>query len=687
MKKSIALLSAITLMFGVISIAAASEYFTDVPSSSEFAKYVDHLAEENIVSGSGGMFYPSNNLSRGELTKIAVLAADLTLDTSGGQFFSDVAPSNPFYQYVQTAHNAGVINGYSDGTFRPDNPVSRGASAKIIVKAFNYSENLSNAPHFTDVPATHDFYTYIETAFNRGLIGGYGNGTFGPNDNIKRDQMAKIISLALGGPTITPNVTGDVVLNYMQNGFPSGTVDIFSTTENKVSYNLLNLDPLKSPYTYQGWLLVDGEYEKVGSDFNTDKDGDLVDQNGARITNEFSATSNIADGSKFQITIERGVSDVPEGPNVLVGSVDSDSVIYLNFPGDLPTIDGAMSVDGNDVTYSFADLPNLNAYDFEYEGWFVENGRYISTGKFQGLGNGLTQDKFTYPDTPGVEIEKVVITIEPKPDTDAGPYQVIAFQSKDNPFKEGDDTDEEEEGEQGEIPTSNGYSVYDGLTTDQTSLSLVYKTVMEVDEGEDVIVEAYSAADSVPDGALNAIVLKVSDLDGNPYGDLDFVATQLSGQQGELKDPDEMGDETGIYIAEYKADTGSSIATSSEEVIISISQDDPDDDEPIVPAIEVSFEQTRSTIIGTPKVMYVDIPQDAVVWDDNLNSSEQQDNLVVLSVVQDSRGALVEGLRGEMDLLTVGGSDIDTTPDEESGMYVFEIDIDNLIENKDLKNL
>lgn len=680
MKKRIAYISAIVLLVSMCTTAFASTYFSDVPSGSEFAKYIDHLAEKNIVSGSGGMYYPENNLSRGELTKIAVLSANMTLNTTGGQYFSDVPVTSPFYQYIQTAYNAEVISGFSDGTFRPDDSVTRGAGAKIIVNSFNYAETLTGAPHFNDVPASHNFYNYIETAFNRGLIGGYGNGKFGPDDNIKRNQMAKIISLALGGPTTPQAVTGDVVLNYSQTGIPSGTASIFSTTQNKVSFDFMNLDSLDGSYMYQAWLKVGSEYEKLGSQFDMNSNGDPADKQGARITNAFSADSNIEDGSEIIITLENAIYDQPEGATILRGNVDNDLTVYLNFPGDLPSQSAAMSVTGKNVTYKFSSLPNLGAYGFHYEGWFLINDSYVSTGTFQGT-NGSTSDNFTYLEEPGSDIQKVVISVEPVSDTSAQQFQITPYMSKVDPFSTGDSTDDEDDTTGNEIPSVDGYDVYDGLTTDQTSMSIVYRTVMEVDEDEDVIIEGYSAAEKIPDNGFNAIIFKVSDTDGNPYGGLEFVATQLSGQQGTLDDPQEMGNDTGIYLAAYQADTGSSISTSSEEVIISIAQDDRDDEDPVVPAIEVTFEQTRSTILGSPKTMEVDIPQDAVVWDDNLNSSDQQDTLIVLSIIHDNKGAVIDDLRSDMQLLTVGGSDIDTTPSEEGGIYIFEVDVEKIIDD------
>lgn len=684
MKKFLALFLSVAMWVVLIPGVGASTYFSDVPASHEFAKYIDHLAEENIVSGSGGKYYMDNNVSRGEIVKMTVLAAGISLDSSGDQLFSDVPPSNGFYSYIQTAAKNNIVSGYGDGTFGVDDKVTRGASTKIIVNAFGYEKDLSGAPHFDDVPASHTFYDFVETAYNKDLISGYGNRMFGVDDSITRGQMAKILSLALGGPAMddTEQVEGDVILKYGFNGFPTGTAEIFDTSPNKLSFEFNNLDPLSSDYIYEAWLYADGEYESMGR-FDMDEDGDLANKAGARITNEFEAETDIEDATKLMITIETEdeEGDMPSDTVIMDTNIDDDSMLYLDFPVNFPGYDGTVSVDGKDVTLTFNDLPNLNGLGFNYEGWFLDNGNYVSTGKFQGKGTGLTMDTFTYVDEPD-DIEKVIVSVEPMPDTDSDPFQIMPFMTGNNPFSGGDadDEEDEEEEENENIPTDGDYDVYDGLTSEQTDLSIVSRTQLIVDEDEDIIVEAYPAAKTVPDGSSNTIVIKVSDLDGDPISELDLVATQLSGTSGNLTDPEEL-DDTGVYLVNYDVDTGSDLATSTDEVIISISQEDKDEDEPDFPEIEVEFNQTKSSVVGAPKKMEIDIPFDMTVYDDNLNSSEQQDTMVVLTIVTDSRGYPVLDLRNDLELISVGGGDIDATPDEEGGIYPFEIDIDNIIDD------
>ena len=171
--------------------------FSDVQASDYFAVPVQYLACQGIISGySDGTFRPYNQTTRAQLAKIVVGGEGWAIDTTGGPHFTDVAAGSTFYSFVETAVNHGIISGYSDGTFRPSNPVTRGQLSKIIVGAQGWLVDLTGAPHFTDVAPASIFYPAIETAFNHGIISGYSDSTFRPGNPATRGQIAKIVYLA-----------------------------------------------------------------------------------------------------------------------------------------------------------------------------------------------------------------------------------------------------------------------------------------------------------------------------------------------------------------------------------------------------------------------------------------------------------------------------------------------------------
>jgi hypothetical protein len=175
--------------------------FSDVHPGDYFYEAVIYLACHGAISGySDGTFRPYNNTTRAQLCKIIVLAEGWPIDTSGGPHFSDVPPANPFYDYIETAYNHEIISGYSDGTFRWGNNVTRAQLSKIVVLAQQWPIDTYGGPHFSDVPPTDPFYGYIETAYNHNIISGYADGTFKPGNSATRGQIAKIVYLAVSNP-------------------------------------------------------------------------------------------------------------------------------------------------------------------------------------------------------------------------------------------------------------------------------------------------------------------------------------------------------------------------------------------------------------------------------------------------------------------------------------------------------
>ncbi|MEO6457842.1 MAG: S-layer homology domain-containing protein, partial [Chloroflexia bacterium] len=130
--------------------------------------------------------------------------------------FSDVPLDFWAYDFVEYLANRSVIGGYSDGTFRPNNSATRGQLAKIVVLGLNLTLPPPQSAHFADVQTNNPFYQYVETAFERGLIGGYPCGGpgepcdtqqrpyFRPNTNVTRGQIAKIVVLAAQWNLINP---------------------------------------------------------------------------------------------------------------------------------------------------------------------------------------------------------------------------------------------------------------------------------------------------------------------------------------------------------------------------------------------------------------------------------------------------------------------------------------------------
>ncbi len=123
--------------------------------------------------------------------------------------FIDVPADYRFYNEVMSLAGAEIIGGFSDGSFRPDDPVKRAQFAKIIMLAMGAHtdavEDVGNAT-FPDVPWVGDCYPfdYVEEAVDLGIIKGLNGGLFGPYDAITRAQLALMLVRAGGAALMTP---------------------------------------------------------------------------------------------------------------------------------------------------------------------------------------------------------------------------------------------------------------------------------------------------------------------------------------------------------------------------------------------------------------------------------------------------------------------------------------------------
>lgn len=154
----------------------------------------DHFAY--IIGYPDGTVQPGGQITRAEATTIFFRllteesrSANLT-KTNG---YTDVASDAWYNTAVSTMTKAGIVDGYPDGTFRPDAPITRAEMAKIISLFAKLDKSESR---FSDI-AGHWAEAYIRLAAGNGWIAGYPDGTFGPQRNITRAETATMINRVL----------------------------------------------------------------------------------------------------------------------------------------------------------------------------------------------------------------------------------------------------------------------------------------------------------------------------------------------------------------------------------------------------------------------------------------------------------------------------------------------------------
>jgi hypothetical protein len=146
-------------------------YFSDVRSDAWYGNEIEVLAGLGIVNGyPDGTYRPDDPITRAEFTAIAMRFAELVPE--GDNVFSDVSQDSWYYGLIVGATQYGWISGYPDGTFRPDDKISRAEVAKITNKLLERSAdedflkaNPDDLTHFTDIAEKDWYYNDVmETA-------------------------------------------------------------------------------------------------------------------------------------------------------------------------------------------------------------------------------------------------------------------------------------------------------------------------------------------------------------------------------------------------------------------------------------------------------------------------------------------------------------------------------------------
>ena len=152
-----------------------------------------------IIGYKDGTLQPYGTITRGEVATIFFrLLTDEARDKYWSQTndYSDCNSELWCNNAISTLSNMGIIDGYTDGTFRPYGKITRAQFAKIAVGFFETTREEYQG-YYSDVPENAWFTDYVEAASRVGLIQGFEDGTFRPNTNITRAQACVIVNRAL----------------------------------------------------------------------------------------------------------------------------------------------------------------------------------------------------------------------------------------------------------------------------------------------------------------------------------------------------------------------------------------------------------------------------------------------------------------------------------------------------------
>ena len=187
-------------MFTVHS-AQASGVFVDIPKQDEAFEEINYLVNLGVIKGyteKGKMYYkPNNNVTRGQAAKMVVVASGnkpLVIHTSS---FSDVKAGSELSGYVERAIQLGFFQTNTKGQFLPNKPLTRDEMSYVLTKAFKLdtSEYENSDSPFMDVSINHPYVTYVNTIYYNGVTKG-SNQKYNPNEQVTRKQFALFVARA-----------------------------------------------------------------------------------------------------------------------------------------------------------------------------------------------------------------------------------------------------------------------------------------------------------------------------------------------------------------------------------------------------------------------------------------------------------------------------------------------------------
>jgi len=207
--------SMLSATLGVANPAAANQ-----PQTTANANYGGSLGQSLLKTMLGGSSSRPQNPNtgvapaQGNNPAMGVLqptgtAAQLA---QGGVTFPDIQ-GNWARSFIEALAARGIIKGFPDGTFRPDEPVTRVQFAAMIRQAFQ-REPKRPATQFVDVPGTFWGFDAVQAAYRRGFLEGYPNNIFQPGQNIPRVQV--LVSLATGLELASPSQVANVLNTNFQ---------------------------------------------------------------------------------------------------------------------------------------------------------------------------------------------------------------------------------------------------------------------------------------------------------------------------------------------------------------------------------------------------------------------------------------------------------------------------------------
>lgn len=169
--------------------------FWDVPPDAAHAPGITAVAAAGITTGyHDNSFRPGQAVSRAQMASFLVRAEDRLTVSWAPPPFVDVPADDVHAGAIAAVAAAGITGGVSPGRYAPTQPVTRGQMASFLVRTAGWLQPVASPPPYRDVPADHVHAASIAAVAQAGVAQGFGDGTFRPGEAVTRGQMATFLA-------------------------------------------------------------------------------------------------------------------------------------------------------------------------------------------------------------------------------------------------------------------------------------------------------------------------------------------------------------------------------------------------------------------------------------------------------------------------------------------------------------
>ncbi|MBO8157407.1 MAG: DUF5050 domain-containing protein [Bacillaceae bacterium] len=218
MKRFFSFFLIFTLVVGMIQPANAEENQSIIPFEDVklYQTEISYLIEKQIIQGyEDGTFRPNQPVKRLQAVQMIMNALGVELDNVPDVAYTDLKTGDYGYEYVAKATELGIIKGKTDGSFDPWGYLTRAQMAAILVKAFSLEGQ--TLQRFADVPEKHWANDVIHTLAANRITKGYENGTYRPEHTISRAHFSVFLAKVLN-KNLIPADRGNEPGNIMNSG-------------------------------------------------------------------------------------------------------------------------------------------------------------------------------------------------------------------------------------------------------------------------------------------------------------------------------------------------------------------------------------------------------------------------------------------------------------------------------------